>query len=234
MAPAPEPEAVMEQQMKEQRVAVTDLGFDAVYHVPGLADIPATNDLRLVLVGDHDVESEMEARIVPAVREAAFLTVNFSHDGSAPLPPGAVRLFRDGVFVGEGHLPLSNPGQETELGFGIDERIEVKRQLVSKQRGEEGIFSKARTDTNDWRTLIVNHHGIPVDVVVLESLPQPSDEKINVVALSTNDPADESDVDGKSGVQAWRFKLNPQGERTLAFGYRIDWPQGQNVVLGMR
>ena len=233
-APAPEPEAVMRKEMEESRAAVTDLGFDAVYSVPGLADIPATDDSRLVLVGDHDVDSKMEARIVPAVREAAFLTVSFSHKGAAPLPPGTVRLFRDGVFVGEGHLPLANPGQKTELGFGIDERIEVTRRLVSKQRGEEGIFSRARTDTNDWRTVIANHHSVPIDVVVLESLPQTLDEKINVSPLSTNDPADESDVDGKSGVQAWRFTLDAQGERTLAFGYRIDWPQGQNVVLGMR
>ncbi|MCC0015421.1 MAG: DUF4139 domain-containing protein [Rhodobiaceae bacterium] len=218
----------------EREAAVADLGFDAIYHVPGTADIPATGDSRLVLIGNQDITSRMEARIVPAARDAAFLTVRFANAQAAPLPPGVVRLFRDGVFIGEGRMPLATHGEETELGFGLDERIAVTRTMTARQRGEEGIFNRARTDTNAWRTQIANHHKVAVDVVVLESLPQALDEDITVTPLATNDKPDETDVDGKPGVQAWRFTLAPQGERVLSFGYRIDWPQGREVVLGMR
>jgi uncharacterized protein (TIGR02231 family) len=234
MAPAPEPSTMLEKEVAERASAVVDLGFDAVYSVAGEVDVPATGDAKLLLVGQQYVTAQMEARVVPAVRAAAYLTVRFENESPAPLPAGAVRLFRDGMYIGEGRMPLANHGDKTELGFGLDERIAVKRTLVGKQRGEEGIFSRARTDTNDWRTTIANHHSVGIDVVLLESLPQPLDEDIAVVALASNDRPDETGVDGKPGVQAWRFTLAPQGERVVAFGYRIDWPQGREVVLGMR
>ncbi|MFN0264597.1 mucoidy inhibitor MuiA family protein [Tepidamorphus sp. 3E244] len=237
MAPAPAaepPQPTVQREAEEQRAQVTDLGFDAMYAVPGLVAVPSTDDAKLLQVGTWESDANMEARIVPARFEAAFLTVRFIHEGDAPLPEGQVRLFRDGIFIGQGQMPLAMTGDETELGFGRDERITVERQLVSKRQGEEGIFSKAKTDVTDWRTAITNHHSVPVDVVVLESLPQPLDERITVAALSTNDKPDETDVDDKPGVMAWRFALEPGAERRLAFGFRIDWPDGERILLGRR
>ena len=229
-APAP----AQDKAMDEEAAVVTDLGFDALYTVPGLAHVPSTGDVRTVLIADHAVTPALEARIVPAQRAAAFLTARYTYDGAAPLPAGPVRLFRDGVYVGEGRLPLSNAGQDTELGFGLDERIAVTRTLVADRKGADGIFSRSRTDTRDWRTTIANHHRVPIDIVVLDSLPQAGDEAITVTPLATNDPADETNVGNRPGVLAWRFALEAGGERTLSFGYRIDWPEGRQVIVGMR
>lgn len=73
-----------------------------------------------------------------------------------------------------------------------------------------------------------------VDVLVVESLPQALDDQITVEPLATNDPVSAVDMDGKPGVLGWNFALEPGAERTLAFGYRIDWPEGRQVVLGRR
>ena len=42
-----------------------------------------------------------------------------------PILPGQVSLFRDGTFVGNGRLPLLSPGEEHELGFGVDDAVRV-------------------------------------------------------------------------------------------------------------
>ena len=52
--------------------------------------------------------------------------------------PGPVALFRDSTFVGNGQLPLLAPGEEHELGFGVDDLIRVRHAIAEQTRGESG------------------------------------------------------------------------------------------------
>ncbi len=78
---------------------------------------------------------------VPKLDPNAYLTAAFTLAGETPLLPGPVMLYRDGVFMGQGGLPMLSPGEETRLGFGADDLIKVKRIEVKRNRGEEGLIT---------------------------------------------------------------------------------------------
>lgn len=232
-AAAPEADEEMAK-VAEAPVPVVDTGFDAEYRVQGVADIDASGDTRLVRIADHVMPAALEARIVPALDAHAYLSAKLTFEGRSPLPAGPVALFRDGMNVGASAMPVLNAGDETVLGFGRDERITVERTQVVQRKGETGVFTRESNDIRDWRTEIANRHAQPIAIVVYETLPRAIHEEIRVSALDSNDKPDVSDAEGRPGVLAWRFTLQPQAERTISFGYRIDWPRDREIVTGMR
>ena len=61
--------------------------------------------------------------------------------GKAPLRPGPVHLFRDGVYMGAGSRPLLAPGETHKLGFGADDRIRISRTESRRETGEAGLLT---------------------------------------------------------------------------------------------
>ena len=83
-----------------------------------------------------------------------------------PILPGQVSLFRDATFVGNGRLPLLAPGEEHELGFGVDDAVRVRHAIAEEKRGETGIITSSKTDTRSYRITVKNLHERPIPVTV--------------------------------------------------------------------
>ena len=103
-------------------------------------------------------EPQLSCRTVPKV-DAQGLSLR-QGDGAkgTPLLPGQVYLFRDGTFVGTGSLPLLAPGEEHELGFGVDDQVKVRHAMLEEKRGESGLISTSRTDSRNYRVTVKNMH----------------------------------------------------------------------------
>ena len=67
-------------------------------------------------------------------------------------------LYRDGVFMGQGSLPMLSPGEEAKLGFGADDLIKVKRIEVKRRTGEEGLISTSNIDERAFDITVKNLH----------------------------------------------------------------------------
>jgi uncharacterized protein (TIGR02231 family) len=202
--------------------------FQAVFAVPGRADIAATGEAKSVVIGLEGHEPALRIKSVPGKSPVAYLYAKFKRQGETPLLPGAVTLFRDGTFVGRGELPLI-AGEEHELGFGADDLVRVKHSIVTEKRGETGIISTMRTDDRNYRISIKNLHKQKMDFTVLDQLPVARDDQIEVARSRGSDPT-RKDVDDKRGVLAWEFSLKPGEEKTIDFGYMVRWPPDKEIV----
>ena len=88
-----------------------------------------------------------------------------------PLLPGHVYLFRDGTFVGTGDMPLLQPGEDHDLGFGVDDQVKVKHAVLEEKRGESGLISTSHVDSRNFRVSVKNLHERPIDVTDPRSRP---------------------------------------------------------------
>ena len=166
-----------------------------------------------------------------SARTKAYLYAKIATAAGSPLLPGQVALFRDAVFVGNGRLPLLGPGEEHELGFGVDDSIRVKHAVAEEKRGETGIISTSKTDTRSYRITVKNLHERPIQVSVLDQIPVSQNADITVELTGKTAPT-RRDVDSKRGVLAWELKLEPAEERAIEFGYRATWPAAKKVTYG--
>lgn len=131
-APAAAPKAKM---AEETAVSVESNAFQAVFHVPGRSSVKSGVGAKKLFVLTEETKPSLTIFSVPKKDPTAYLSAKFTHGGEAPLLAGAVALYRDGVYIGQGHLPLVVKGEERELGFGADDAVKVTR--VETKRAEQ-------------------------------------------------------------------------------------------------
>ena len=216
--------------VEETAAEVVAAPFQALYAVPGRLSVPNTGEAKRVQLLADAVEPQLTVKTVPKADAKAYLYAKLVlPKTSTPLLPGAVSLFRDGTFVGTDHIPVLSPGEEHELGFGIDDLVRVKHAISEEKRGETGLISTSKTDVRNYRITVKNMHERAVQLVIFDQVPVSQNQDIRVELLSKMAPSKQN-VDDRRGVLSWEQKLEPDQEQVLEFGYRVTWPSGKTVV----
>ena len=154
--------------------------FQAVYAINGRVTVPATGEMKRVQIDDMQLEPSLVVRTVPKRQEKAYLYVKLTTARGTPLLPGQVSLFRDTTFVGNGRLPLLAPGEEHELGFGVDDAIRVRYTIVEEKRSESGIITSSKTDVGGYRITVKNQHERAISLTLLDQIPVSQNADIKV------------------------------------------------------
>ena len=75
---------------------------------------------------------------MPVLDPIAFLEASFKQADDAPLLPGRVLIYRDGVFVGRGKIAAAGKDETVRLGFGADDKVKIERTVVRRNEGSAG------------------------------------------------------------------------------------------------
>ncbi len=225
MAEAPAPVMV-----KEVHAAIETRGFDVLYQVPGKVTVAGDGTSKTVRITTDTPEPRIAVRAVPEQDTTAYLSVRFDNAGPGPILPGDIQLFRDGVFVGTGHIGLVAPGEEARIGFGSDPAVVVKRTVLTREEGERGILTSDKTDTRRYRITVTNRHIQPVGIEIEDRLPTPENEKITVEPIDDMTKPTVRDPDDRKGVVVWSGTYKPDETREILFGYVIRWPAEEQLV----
>ena len=217
--------------LDEVRARVEVQAFQAIYGIAGRVTVPATGETKRVQIDDMQLDPALIVRAVPKREEKAYVYAKLTTARGTPLLPGQISLFRDTTFVGNGRLPLLAPGEEHELGFGVDDAIRIRHTLAEEKRSESGIITSSKTDARSYRIIVKNLHERAINLTVLDQVPVSQNADIKVELTGKTAPT-KRDVDDKRGVLAWEMKLEPDEERTVEFGYRATWPAAKKVTYG--
>jgi uncharacterized protein (TIGR02231 family) len=216
---------------EESRARVEVQAFQAVYAIAGRVTVPETGETKRVQIDTMELDPALAVRAVPKREEKAYLYAKVNVARGTPLLPGQVSLFRDATFVGNGRFPLLAPGEEHELGFGVDDAVRVRYAIAEEKRGETGIITSSKMDTRSYRITVKNLHERAIPLTVLDQIPVSQNADIKVELTGKTAPS-RRDVDDKRGVMAWDATLTPDEERIIEFGYRTTWPAAKKVTYG--
>jgi uncharacterized protein (TIGR02231 family) len=215
----------------QKQATVEIAGFQANYVIATRVSVDNSGQSKKVRITSTNQEVALQAITTPRVDPAAYLTASFTMQGYGPQLGGAVNLYRDGVFVGQGFLPLLNPKEEAKLGFGVDDQIKVTRSEVKRLSGEEGFISSSNIDLRAWDVSVKNLHGIAMPVLVQDRVPFAAVKDITIEEIPGMSEPTARDVEKKRGVLSWAFTLEPQAENVLKTGYKISWPEGRRMIV---
>src|SRR5215475_1350579 len=205
--------------------------FQAVYAIAGRVAVPSTGEMKRVQIDEVALDPTLIVRTVPKAEQKAYLYAKLTTARGTPLLSGTVALFRDATFVGNGRLPLLAPGEEHELGFGVDDMVRVRHAIVEDKRGETGLISTSKTDVRNYRITVKNLHQRPIQLSVLDQIPVAQNDAIKIELQGRIAPT-RRDVEDKRGVMAWDMTLTSDEEKAVEFGYRVTWPGAKRVIYG--
>ena len=203
--------------------------FAAEYRIPGAANVPSDKAPHKFVISERTFEAKLTVRTVPKIAARAYLTAEITYDGEEPILPGPVSVFRDGAFVGTSAIPMLRPGEDVRLSFGVDDKVRVDYRLETGERSSEGIINKHLRLERRYLIEVTNHHARAMEIAVLDQLPVPRDEAIEVELLRGSTKVSERDVEKRKGVLEWRHTYEPGETRTIKFGYAVTYPDGQAV-----
>jgi len=207
---------------------LVDAEFAATYAVDGRVTVPGDNQPRTLELATDELAADVRARVFAQRDSRAWLTADATWTGDGPLPAGPVARFRDGAYVGTGHLPSWAPGQAHDLSFGTDPRIEVNFRPQRDEAGESGWINTRRTLARSYRLEITNRHDRALTVDALFRVPVARNEAIEVEAEFAREP-DRRDIDDRPGVHAWRLDLAADETASLDLGYRVRYPEDREL-----
>jgi len=202
--------------------------FAATYEIAGRVSVPAGNQPRELQIAADSLEGRLGVRLFPQQDRRAWLTASATWNGPGPLPAGPISRFRDGAYVGTGRLETWAPGEERDLSFGVDPRVDVTFEPVEDAAGESGWVTTRSTLVRRYRLEVSNRHGRALPVTALFRVPVARNEKIKVEELLPSPPA-RRDVDDRKGVHAWEFTLGAGESMRLELGYRVSYPEGREL-----
>lgn len=206
-------------------------GYVTEYAIPGMTAVMADGTAKKVMVGALDITAEMMVKIKPELDAQAYLIAVTKLAGESPLLPGRASLFRDGAFIGTASLPMLRPGEETDLGFGVDDQVVVKHDVVKDETGESGVISRDNTRVRQTVTEVQNLHRTPVKVVLLQRVPVSQNEQIKLALDRTFTTAGfEENLNNVAGQMRWVQTVAPQQKSAFNLGWTLSWPKGNNLT----
>jgi uncharacterized protein (TIGR02231 family) len=218
----------------EEQQATTEVGtFQVAFKIAGRVSVGASEGAKSLRISTLTIHPDLLVRSAPSVDPTAFLEASFQQNGDdAPLLPGVVSIYRDGIFVGRGRLAEAGKDETVRLGFGADDKVRIERSVVRRREGSAGvIIATSKTDERAFKTSVRNNHDFPIKVAIEDQLPVSENSEIAVEMLPSTTAPTTSNLRDRRGVLEWAFEAKPGELRTIAFAWRVRWPKDKVVVI---
>ena len=216
----------------EQQAAAEVGGFQVVFRIPGRVSLGASEGAKSLRISTATIAPDLAVRAVPVMDPTAFLEASFKQTEDAPLLPGRVAIYRDGVFVGRGQMAAAAKDETVRLGFGADDKIKIERTVVKRNEGSAGLI--VTTSKTDERVVQDHRAQRP-------RFPDPDRDRGPVAGqrerghrgrdAAVDDAADRD----QSARQARRAGMGVRGEAGRGQGYQlrlaVRWPKDKGVVM---
>jgi uncharacterized protein (TIGR02231 family) len=216
----------------EQQAAAEVGGFQVVFKIPGRVSVGASEGAKALRIATATIAPDLLVRSVPVIDPTAFLEASFKQAEDAPLLPGRVSIYRDGVFVGRGRMAAAGKDETVRLGFGADDKVKIERTVLKRNEGSAGlIVTTSKTDERAFKTSVRNGHDFPLRIAIEDQLPVSENEEIVVEMLSSTTPPTTTNLRDRRGVLEWAFEAKPGEAKDIAFAWRVRWPKDKGVVM---
>jgi uncharacterized protein (TIGR02231 family) len=234
MAPAPiaEPAQDFAKRADEQQATVEVGSFQATFKIPGRVSVGASEGAKSLRISTATIAPDLVIRSAPVLDPTAFLEASFVQAEDAPLLPGRVSIYRDGIFVGRGKMAAAGKDETVRLGFGADDKVKIERAVLKRNEGSAGlIVTTSKTDERAFKTTVRNGHDFPIKVAIEDQLPVSENEDIVVEMLPSTTPPTTTNAHDKRGVLEWAFEAKPGELKDIALAWRVRWPKDKGVVM---
>ena len=195
------------------------------FALPNRISLSAGTEPRQFRLVDVPLEVRPERYIVPSLSEQAFLRAEVTSEASAPLLPGAARIFLGPDYLGESSFPLMRQGDSTMLNLGIDPNLSVAYEMILDQRDSPGVLSSTVRHNYLYEAKLKLSASAKneVEVLVEEVLPISQDDRIKIAPYKMQSGYLDTEQDKQDreerGVWRWRIKMRPGAENTRRWGY---------------
>ncbi|NOX16432.1 MAG: DUF4139 domain-containing protein [Epsilonproteobacteria bacterium] len=176
------------------------------------------NQEKIVKLGKETKNIKFENDIDGYSSSRAYLKVKFTSNRFYQRARAFIYL--DNNQVGSKVLPNIKKDSKTDIYFGENQNIKIKKTL-QKKFSKNQFFGDTKITTLVWQYKITNNGKILQKINLIERLPISQNEDIKIKPLFDTKNAKIN----KIGKTIWSFTLAPNKTKIIKFGYEIKRPK---------
>ncbi|MDH3890499.1 MAG: mucoidy inhibitor MuiA family protein [candidate division Zixibacteria bacterium] len=201
------------------------------YRVPRPETIPSSSQGVRTTIASLSLPGRPDLVCRPTLMEGVYRFAAITNNEETVLMPGRVSVFAESNYLGTTALidPVV-PGQEFELPFGLNNFIEVDREVYSENQSQNDHWlsgdTKVRHET-EIEIKLTNNGRQPALIDLEEALPVSQDERVKV---KVDGVAPDAVISDNKEIVSWKLRLEPGAEQIVTFRYRIEHAPGLTIV----
>jgi uncharacterized protein (TIGR02231 family) len=199
------------------------------YQVSGSCTVESDGSPHKFFLGKFYPQAGLTYLSIPKHTDAVFRMIKLVNDAASPLLSGQGNLFFDDEYIGNTRIDYTPLNGELELLLGVEERIEVERELT-KRSVDKKLLKDDRVISYGFEITLKNLLDHLVDVELRDQLPVSRHEEIQV-KLDEAKPAPSERTD--MNILEWHVKMEPEMETVVRYGFTVQYPRSMNIV-GLR
>lgn len=205
---------------------VREAATSATFVIAAPADIPGDNTPHKVTIETTSLPASLSYTCIPKLSDRTYLTAETKNTSDYPFLPGPANIFLDNSFVATSSVENVSPGQEFKSYLGTDKSIRVERKLINRFQESTGLLSKKTKVTYSFLITIENSKKVPIDLLVKDQVPVPTDER---VAVEVQDPDSKEVKPDKEGFLQWHLNLKAGEKKELNMKFSLEYPSDLQV-----
>ena len=204
-----------------------ETGISLQYVIPGRVSLKSGEPAKKLLLNESSVPAEYSYYALPRASEQAFLKGRFSNSTGFVLLSGEANTYVGDEFTGSTWLEPVAADESTDVSFGVDERVKVKRELVKSFKSKGGLFSKTERAQFTYKTTVENYLPKQVKIELVEEVPISKQSEIKVTVTKAEPKFLEQDKD--KGTYTWKPILMPRDKFEATIEFTVEYPAGKQV-----
>jgi hypothetical protein len=204
------------------------------YHLEGHRNLRSRSDSQLTRIKKTVSDCESFYECTPLLNQYIYRYAKTKNDRGQLLLKGPYTAYVGGDFVGKGQMQNVIQGQSFVLGFGVDNQLKCRRELVNKS---DDTSWGNRIQIFEYQLRIDNFKDQDVDIRLYDRLPNSKSEELEITLLSNSLPLSKDALyvrDFKDkGVLRWDLTLKANSHdlttKTIDYKYKMKFDKTMSV-----
>lgn len=174
-------------------------------------------------------------QVQPLATDGAFLRGTIVNGSAFQLLPGQTTMFVGNDYVGSAEFPGAAPQQAFSVFFGTDAAVTVKRELLSRDEAQSGLFGGGLDTTWNMRGTILNGTGRTIQAEWIDRMPVSRSDKIQVSLAQSSAPLSTDSAyvasERPRGILRWDLTVPPApaGAQPFALTWRVVLSRSKDI-----
>lgn len=199
-----------------------DTPYTTLFQTNGLNTVPSSNEKITIPLTSQQSVANISVQVVPRQAALAILNAEVTQpEGVWPL--GMVKLYRDGDYIGQSSWQTSSD-QKLNFSFGEDPLVNVTVKDLANTNDKTSTFGSNRQKTFEQIYQVKNLHKTPINMILLESVPQSQSNQVKIESQFSEAPTEKS-WQNQDNIYQWRKTLDPKAQFDLKLSYQFSYPK---------
>ncbi|MEL7645504.1 MAG: DUF4139 domain-containing protein [Anaerolineaceae bacterium] len=208
-----------------QEAEIDTFGVAARFTLTQKVTLPSQPSPSRFVISNFTLDVEEDRFSIPRLSEEVYRRVKLVNTSKLVFLPGNAALYADDTFVGSVAIPFIPQGGEYSLNFGVDERLEVKREIIRQSAAGKFLQDK-RLRNYGYQITITNPTDEAFSLVLQDQLPVSLHEEIKVRLDKAEPNPDSKD---ELNRMTWNLTIAPKSKKIVQFHFVVEAPSDMDI-----